>query len=79
MLCSLPALAMLSYGFPQGSRKDKPARQENSAGRIKPPNVMIFVSDKQRADTIPSSRKIPIRTAHLDWLAGRSTTFERAY
>ena len=45
----------------------------------KNPNVVLIVSDQQRADTMPGSRRIPISTPHLDWLMESSTCFDRAY
>ena len=44
------------------------------------PNVVLFISDQQRADTMPGARAAPgIHTPHLNWLAGRGTLFRRAY
>jgi arylsulfatase A-like enzyme len=54
----------------------------------KQPNVVVIVSDQQRADTIPfsgtdprtaGSRGLPVETPHLDWLAAQSTVFRRGY
>ena len=46
----------------------------------KRPNVVIVISDQQRADTMPSVRTAQgIRTPHLEWLAGRGTLFRNAY
>ncbi len=48
--------------------------------RQRPPNVVLFISDQQRADSMPGARAAPgIRTPHLDWLAERGTLFRRAY
>jgi len=44
------------------------------------PNVVLFISDQQRADTMPSVRAATgIRTPHLEWLAEQSTLFRNAY
>ena len=43
------------------------------------PNVVICISDQQRADTMPGDRRLPVRTPHLDWLAERGTLFRRAF
>ena len=43
------------------------------------PNVVLFISDQQRADTMPGARRAPIQTPHLDWLAAQSTLFRNAY
>ncbi len=43
------------------------------------PNIVLCISDQQRADTMPGNRRAAIRTPHLDWLAERSTLFRRAY
>ncbi|MGI8424594.1 MAG: sulfatase-like hydrolase/transferase [Chloroflexota bacterium] len=48
--------------------------------REKRPNVVIVVSDQQRADTMPGVRVAKgIRTPHLEWLAGRGTLFRNAF
>src|SRR5688572_4198186 len=45
-----------------------------------PPNVLLFISDQQRADTMPGVRRTPgIKTPHLDWLEQQSASFRRAY
>ena len=43
------------------------------------PNIVLCISDQQRADTMPGDRQAAIRTPHLDWLAESSTLFRRAY
>ena len=44
------------------------------------PNVVLFCSDQQRADTMPGVRAAPgIRTPHLEWLAQRGTLFRHAF
>ena len=46
----------------------------------RPPNVVLVISDQQRADTMPGQRAADgIRTPHLDWLAERGTLFRRAF
>jgi len=39
----------------------------------------LFISDQQRADTMPGIRAAPVRTPHLEWLSERGTLFQRAY
>ena len=46
---------------------------------MRPPNVVLIVSDQQRADTMPGARRVAVETPHLDWLAARGTVFRRAY
>jgi len=44
------------------------------------PNVVIFISDQQRADTMPGGRHAAgIRTPHVEWLAQRGTLFRNAF
>ena len=43
------------------------------------PNVVLFMSDQQRADTIAAGGVEGIHTPHLDWIADDGTLFERAY
>lgn len=44
------------------------------------PNVVVIISDQQRADTMPGVRAAEaVRTPHLEWLAERSTLFRRAF
>jgi arylsulfatase A-like enzyme len=43
------------------------------------PNIVLFISDQQRADTMPGMRSGAAYTPHLDWLAERGTMFRRAY
>ena len=45
----------------------------------KRPNVVLCISDQQRADTMPGDRQVPVSTPHLDWLAERGTLFRRAF
>ena len=45
-----------------------------------PPNVVLFISDQQRADTMPGVRRArQVRTPHLEWLAQRGTLFRSAF
>src|SRR5690606_27302873 len=46
---------------------------------VREPNILIIISDQQRADTIPGGAAAGSITPHLDWLAARSTTFRNAY
>jgi arylsulfatase A-like enzyme len=42
--------------------------------------VLLFISDQQRADTMPGVRATPgIQTPHLAWLERQSACFRRAY
>ena len=47
------------------------------------PNVVLFISDQQRADTMPGARPAAldgiVETPHLDWLANQGTLFRRAF
>ena len=43
------------------------------------PNVVIIISDQQRADTMPGDRANDICTPHLDRLAESSVQFRRGY
>jgi len=43
------------------------------------PNIVLCISDQQRADTMPGDRQAAIRTPHMDWLAESSTLFRHAY
>jgi arylsulfatase A-like enzyme len=44
------------------------------------PNVVLFCSDQQRADTMPGVRAArDIHTPHLTWLAQRGTLFRNAF
>lgn len=45
----------------------------------KRPNVVLFISDQQRADTMPGEGGDSGYTPHLEWLAGRSATFRNAF
>ena len=45
----------------------------------KRPNVVLCISDQQRADTMPGDRQVPVSTPHLDWLTERGTLFRRAF
>ena len=45
----------------------------------KAPNVVLFISDQQRADTMPGLRRAPVETPHLDWLAAQGTVFRNAF
>lgn len=48
-------------------------------GPRSPPNVLVILSDDQRADTIHSLGNPHIRTPALDRLVARGTSFSRAY
>ena len=43
------------------------------------PNVVLFVSDQQRADTMPGEAPIAAHTPHAAWLMERGTTFRNAF
>jgi arylsulfatase len=43
------------------------------------PNVVLVISDQQRADTMPGARRAPFETPHLDWLAAQGAVFRGAY
>jgi arylsulfatase A-like enzyme len=45
----------------------------------RPPNVVLFISDQQRADTIGAASASGVRTPHLDWVARDGVIFDRAY
>ena len=47
--------------------------------RLKRPNVLFFLSDDQRADTIAALGNLHIKTPNLDKLVARGTAFKRAY
>ncbi len=42
------------------------------------PNILLIISDQQRADTLGFADKTPCRTPHLDALAERGISFDRA-
>jgi arylsulfatase A-like enzyme len=50
-----------------------------AAGAAEPPNVLLVLSDDQRADTISALGNKHIRTPHLDRLVAEGTTLQRAY
>jgi arylsulfatase A-like enzyme len=50
-----------------------------SAAHAAPLNVVVLVSDDQRADTIGALGNAHIRTPHLDRLAGRGMAFTNAF
>jgi uncharacterized sulfatase len=43
------------------------------------PNILLFVTDQQRADTMPLEAPPVLRTPHLHWLSERSTRFSNAF
>ena len=43
------------------------------------PNVVLVISDQQRADTMPGVREADVSTPHLEWLAAQGTLFRNAY
>ena len=46
----------------------------------RPPNVVLVISDQQRADMMPGVRAAPVvETPHLAWLAARGTLFRNGY
>lgn len=45
----------------------------------KRPNIVMFISDQQRADTMPGVSNVDAHTPHLAWLTERSTTFRNAF
>ncbi|MBI3973389.1 MAG: sulfatase-like hydrolase/transferase [Chloroflexi bacterium] len=46
----------------------------------RPPNVLLIISDQQRADTMPGrERPSVVETPHVNWLARGSTLFRHAY
>ncbi len=47
--------------------------------RQRAPNVVLIISDQQRADTMPGVRAADVSTPHLEWLAAQGTLFRRAY
>ena len=47
--------------------------------RQRSPNVVLIISDQQRADTMPGVRTADVATPHLEWLAAQGTLFRRAY
>ena len=47
--------------------------------QAKSPNVVLFISDQQRADTMPGVRKANVQTPHLEWLVEQGTLFRNAY
>ena len=44
-----------------------------------PPNVLLFISDQQRADTMPGSTRVDAHTPHAAWLAQNGVSFDRAF
>lgn len=42
------------------------------------PNVLLVISDQQRPDTLGFRNETPCRTPHIDTLAGRGVSFDRA-
>lgn len=42
------------------------------------PNILLVISDQQRADTLGHLGRTPCRTPHLDALASRGVSFDRA-
>ena len=47
--------------------------------RQRSPNVVLIISDEQRADTMPGVRAADVSTPHLEWLAAQGTLFRNAY
>src|SRR5262245_54603021 len=43
------------------------------------PNLLLFMSDQQRADSVGAFGNTVARTPHIDALAGRGMRFEQAY
>ena len=42
-------------------------------------NIILFISDQQRADCLPGSLPECVQVPNLSWLASRGVTFDRAY
>lgn len=43
------------------------------------PNIVLFISDQQRADTLPGSSLLKVRAPHIAWLSQRGAQFDRAF
>lgn len=43
------------------------------------PNILLVITDQQRADTMPGEAPEVLHTPHLHWLAERGTMFRNAY
>ena len=43
------------------------------------PNVVLFISDQQRADTLPGISPVNVRSPHVAWLAQQGAQFEQAF
>ena len=43
------------------------------------PNVLLFISDQQRADTVPGESPEILYTPHLEWMSERCVSFRRAF
>lgn len=44
----------------------------------RPPNVVVFISDQQRADTMPGVTPVAAHTPHLAWLTEQGVSFRNA-
>ena len=69
--------------MPDAVRRDPAASVDDGppaegAGR-RPPNVLVVITDQQRADHVGFAGNPDLRTPNLDALAARSTVFDRAY
>ncbi len=47
--------------------------------KIEQPNILFLLSDQHRPDWLAFNRKLPLRTPHLQELAGRGMRFPRAF
>jgi len=45
----------------------------------KPPNILFLFPDQHRPDWLGDNPDLPLRTPHIDALAGRGVTFDRTY
>ena len=54
-------------------------RRATMPRRQRSPNVVLIISDEQRADTMPGVRTADVSTPHLEWLAAQGTLFRTAY
>jgi arylsulfatase A-like enzyme len=50
-----------------------------TSGAVSPPNVLLIVTDQQRADHVGFGGNEVLRTPNLDALAARATVFDRCY
>ena len=43
------------------------------------PNVVLFISDQQRGDTLPGVSPVNVRAPHVAWLAQQGAQFDQAF